>query len=231
MYNFLKRFLDIFLSFIVLGILFPLFIPICIILLITGEHKVFYFQKRIGYKNQTFYIWKFATMLKNSPNMGSGLLTTRKDPRVLPFGRFLRKTKLNELPQLINILKGDMSIVGPRPMVDKTFEAYPENIRYQIFDAHPGLTGIGSVVFRDEEDYVTRAKDSKVFFNEVIQPFKGELEIWYNTHKSLSVDLIIIFLTAWSIISPKNQLVYSIFKTLPRKNMENAIIEFNNSYI
>ncbi|MDR3259747.1 MAG: sugar transferase [Fusobacteriaceae bacterium] len=227
MYNFLKRFFDILLSLISLVILLPILVVICIILLITGEHKVFYFQKRIGYKNNPFYIWKFATMLKNSPTMGSRLLTIRKDPRVLPFGRFLRQTKLNELPQLINILKGDMSIVGPRPIVE-TIDTYPDSIRVKIYSNRPGLTGIGSVIFRDEEDYLTRANDPKTFLNEVIQPFKCDLEIWYDAHKSLSVDLIIIFLTAWSIIFPKNHLIYTVFKTLPQKNMENAIIEFNN---
>ena len=227
MYNFIKRFSNIILSFIALILLSPVMIPACIILLLTGEHYVFYFQKRIGYKNKTFDIWKFATMLKNSPNMGTGLITTRKDPRVLPFGHFLRKTKLNELPQLINILKGDMSMVGPRPMVDKTFAAYPEAVRNKIYDSRPGLTGIGSIVFRDEEDYISRANDPVVFFDKVIQPHKGELELWYNNNKSLWVDASIVFLTAWVILFPKSQLVYKMFKSLPVKDMNKAVEDFN----
>ena len=227
MYNFVKRLLDILLSFIALICLLPVMLPICIILLLTGEHRVFYFQKRIGYKNKTFDMWKFATMLKNSPNMGTGMLTTRKDARVLPFGRFLRKTKINELPQLVNILKGDMSIVGPRPMVDKTFAAYPEPVRDKVYDSYPGLTGIGSIVFRDEEDYISRANDPLVFFDEVIQPHKGELELWYNNNKSLQVDVSIVFLTAWVVLFPQSQLVYKMFRNLPVKDMNKAVKDFN----
>ena len=228
MYNFVKRLLDILLSIIALIFLSPIMVPVCIILLLTGEHYLFYFQKRIGYKNKPFDIWKFATMLKNSPNMGTGMITTRKDPRVLPFGSFLRKTKLNELPQLINILKGDMSIVGPRPMVDKTFAVYPEEVRNKIYCSRPGLTGIGSIVFRDEEDYVSKAKDPVIFFDNVIQPHKGELELWYHNNKSLWVDASIVFLTAWVILFPKSQLVYKMFKDLPIKDMNKAVEDFNH---
>ena len=97
-----------------------------IILLFTGEHQIIYFQKRIGKSLKTFSIWKFTTMLKNSENMGEGLLTVREDPRVLPFGKFLRKTKINELPQLLNIFLGDMSFVGPRPQTQRCFYAFPD---------------------------------------------------------------------------------------------------------
>ena len=104
---FLKRIIDILLAVIALIILSPLLIPVCIGLLLTGEHYIFYFQKRIGYKNRYFDIWKFATMLKASPNLAGGLQTTKNDPRLMPMGGFLRKTKINELPQLVNILIGD----------------------------------------------------------------------------------------------------------------------------
>jgi lipopolysaccharide/colanic/teichoic acid biosynthesis glycosyltransferase len=229
MYRFVKRLLDVLLSLIALICLSPVMIPICIILLLTGEHCVFYFQKRIGRNNKTFDIWKFATMLKNSPNMGTGMLTTRKDPRVLPFGRFLRKTKLNELPQLINILKGDMSIVGPRPMVDSTFAAYPEEVRNKIYDSPPGLTGIGSIVFRDEERYISSVSDPISFYNEVIQPHKGELAIWYRDNNSLRVDILIILLTARSVLFPKNNSVYKLFANLPRKDIAEVAEEFNRN--
>src|SRR5690606_26719993 len=110
-------FFDIVFSFLALLLLSPLLIPIILLLKFTGEGEVFYLQKRMGFRNKEFYIWKFATMLKNSPNMGSGDVTTRNDPRVTPMGKFLRMSKINELPQLINILKGDMSFVGPRPLM------------------------------------------------------------------------------------------------------------------
>ncbi|MDO9185590.1 MAG: sugar transferase [Bacteroidia bacterium] len=213
---FFKRFFDIFFSALALGILSPLFILISIGLLLSGEHYIFYFQKRIGYKNKPFFIWKFATMLKNSPNIGTGIHTTRKDPRILPMGDFLRKTKINELPQIINILKGDMSIVGPRPLVDKTFEPYPEHVKAVIYNIKPGLTGIGSIVFRDEERLLSETKLSlQDFYKSHISPYKGELELWNQKNLSFYSDLMLIFLTGWVIISPKSQLVYKVFKDLP----------------
>ena len=123
MYLVVRRFVEFGLSLLALIILSPLLVPIMVILKLTGEYEVFFLQKRIGYKNKEFNIWKFATMMKNSPIMGSGEITLRDDPRVTPVGRVLRRTKLNELPQLINVLKGDMSIVGPRPLMRESFEA------------------------------------------------------------------------------------------------------------
>jgi len=96
--HFFKRIFDFMLAIISMLILSPFLIPICIILLFTGEHEVFYLQKRVGFKNSRFKIWKFATMMKNSSKMGTGSLTVRNDPRILPIGKFLRKTKINELP-------------------------------------------------------------------------------------------------------------------------------------
>ena len=154
MYNFFKRLLDITVSLISLIILLPIFIPIIIILKFSSEGEVFYFQERYGINNSKFQIWKFATMLKNSMNMGTGSITLQNDPRVTRIGTFLRKTKINELPQIINILKGDISLVGPRPLVKKTFSAYSEEIQSKIYNVKPGLTGIGSIIFRDEESII-----------------------------------------------------------------------------
>jgi lipopolysaccharide/colanic/teichoic acid biosynthesis glycosyltransferase len=216
MYPFVKRLMDITLSGVALLVLSPLLIPICIALLLTGEHQVFYFQERIGLHNKPFGIWKFATMLKNSPSLPGGLHTTRGDPRVLPLGRFLRMTKINELPQLLNILLGDMSIVGPRPLVDKTFDPYPAHVRARIYDVRPGLTGIGSIVFRDEERLLSESgQPPEQFYAEAIAPAKGELELWYQDHLSLRTDLLLIFLTAWAIVFPESQMVHSVFRDLP----------------
>lgn len=221
MYPVIKRLFDLFVSLVAFLILLPFMIPIIVVLLLTGEHHVFYFQKRIGYKNRRFNIVKFATMLKNSPNMGTGLITVRKDPRLLPIGGFLRMTKINELPQILNVIKGDMSIVGPRPLVDKTFDAYPEEIRYKIYDSIPGITGIGSIIFRDEEELLTNTKMDRIeYYEKVIAPYKGELEIWYNKNKGLRVDFWIIFLTAWAIINPKTKLQFKVFKDLPNRPLQ-----------
>jgi lipopolysaccharide/colanic/teichoic acid biosynthesis glycosyltransferase len=219
-YSAVKRFFDVIVSIIVIVVLSPLLIPIMIALKLTGEGYIFYYQKRIGYRNKYFNIIKFATMLKNSPNMGTGIITLRNDPRVLPLGGFLRKTKINELPQVFNVLLGDMSIVGPRPLVDKTFNAYPEHIRYKIYNCKPGITGIGSVVFRDEEQLISAAKMPPAeFYEKQIAPYKGELELWYQQNRGFWVDLMIIFLTVWVVIFPKSKLMYKVFRDLPKRNI------------
>jgi len=216
MYRYIKRWMDIGLSGAAILVLSPLLIPVCIGLLLTGEHYVFYFQERIGFKNRKFAIWKFATMLKNSPNMSGGLHTTRRDPRVLPMGGFLRMTKINELPQLINIFKGDMAIVGPRPLVDKTFDPYPEHVRAVIYNVKPGLTGIGSIVFRDEERLLSECgMDPAEFYRQHIAPAKGELELWYQSRLSFRTDMMLIFLTAWVIVFPQSALLHRVFRDLP----------------
>jgi lipopolysaccharide/colanic/teichoic acid biosynthesis glycosyltransferase len=215
MYPVLKRLLDILISVWALCVLAPVFFVIIIVLALTGEREIFYFQKRIGYKNKPFDIWKFATMLKDSPNMGTGEITLRNDPRVTPFGKLLRITKLNELPQIINVLKGDMSIVGPRPLMEVSFNLYPESVRNQIYTVRPGITGIGSIVFRDEEKLLSKAADPKAMYAR-IYPYKAELEMWYNRNKSLYVDVMIIFMTAWLILFPNSNIVHNTFKDLPK---------------
>lgn len=219
MYRTFKRFFDILFSLLAITLLLPLFIPIIILLKLTGEGYVFYFQKRIGYKCQYFNIWKFATMLKDSPNIGTGTITLRNDPRITPMGGFLRMTKINELPQLFNVLKGDMSFVGPRPLVDKNFISTPLEIKEKIYSVKPGITGIGSVVFRDEEKLISETTmPPEQFYNEVIGPYKCELEIWYGKNISFITDLKIILLTAWIILFPESKLYSSWFKDLPKTN-------------
>ncbi|MFN8307689.1 MAG: sugar transferase [Ferruginibacter sp.] len=217
MYPILKRIFDILIAGIALVLLSPILIPSIMILLVTGEREVFYFQKRIGYKNRPFDIWKFATMLKNSPNIGTGEITLRNDPRVTKFGKILRMTKVNELPQIINVFKGDMSIVGPRPLMEVSFKLYPEEVQRVIYNCKPGMTGIGSLIFRDEEKIVSEAADPKAMYA-AIYPYKGALELWYQKNASLYTDFMIIFLTAWSILFPENKLVNKVFKDLPSRS-------------
>ena len=214
----MPRIIDILLSNLALLVLLPFFILIVVILLLTGEHKVFYLQTRVGYKNKDFKIIKFATMLSNSANMGSGSLTLKNDPRVLPFGSFLRKTKINELPQILNIIIGDLSIVGPRPQMQVDFEKYSDDVQGKIYNVRPGLTGIGSIIFRDEESLISLAADNEDphdFYKRVIAPYKGELEIWYHSHRSVFLDSKLIFMTAWVIIFPETRLYEKWFKDLP----------------
>ena len=218
MYLFIKRFFDILFSLLALIILSPLLIPVVILLLLTGEHEVFYKQDRVGYKNKIFGILKFATMLKNSPNMGSKDLTMRNDPRVTFMGKFLRKSKLNELPQLLNILIGDMSFVGPRPLMKSGFDRYSEDLKTKIYNVKPGLTGIGSIVFRDEELIITKSNLSpEDCYRNIILPHKGALELWYQQHQGFFTDFMLLFLTAWYVLFPNSKLVFKIFPSLPNR--------------
>lgn len=222
MYPYVKRFFDFVFSLLALLILSPLLIPIVIGLKLTGEGEIFYLQRRVGYKNRLFDIYKFATMLKNSPSMKGGAITMKNDPRITPMGGFLRKTKINELPQLLNVLLGDMSFVGPRPvMKEQSFDHYPPDVQAVIYNVPPGITGIGSVIFRDEEQLITDAKahghNPAEFYVHQIYPYKGRLEKWYQAHQSFLVDLKILFLTAWAILFPDTDLAYKWFDGLPQK--------------
>jgi lipopolysaccharide/colanic/teichoic acid biosynthesis glycosyltransferase len=212
----MQRFLDIVLSSIAIFILIPLLGPLALILKLTGEGEIFYRQIRIGKNGASFSLLKFATMLKNSPNIGSGEITIKDDPRVLPIGKFLRKSKLNELPQLINIFLGDMSIVGPRPMVPNTFKKYPKHAQEILNTVRPGLTGIGSIIFRDEEKLLDGLDNPTEFYDSNISPYKSNLEIWYVKNNTLWLYIKIIFITAWVVCFPSSKIVDKVFEGAPR---------------
>ena len=213
-----KRLVDLIIALITLIFLLPVFIITIVVLLLTGEHEVFYLQKRVGFLNSRFSIWKFATMLKISPEIGTGSLTVKGDARVLPFGRFLRATKINELPQIVNVLLGNMSVVGPRPQMEVDFYKFSDEVQKNIYLTKPGITGIGSIIFRDEERLFSGVKgDLHVFYATHIAPYKGELEVWYLNKISFWTDIKLIFLTFWVILFKKSNLPYILFKDLPAK--------------
>jgi lipopolysaccharide/colanic/teichoic acid biosynthesis glycosyltransferase len=221
MYLIIKRIFDFSSSLLGLIILIPVFLPIMIILKFTGEGEVFYLQKRMGKDNSFFYIYKFATMLKDSPNIGTGNHTVRNDPRVTEFGKILRITKINELPQILNVLFGSMSLVGPRPLIEKSFYKYSKEVQDIIYKNKPGITGLGSLVFRDEEKLVSAFSDAGgdtfEYYSKYIFPYKGQLESWYRNNISFIVDLKILFLTFWSLVDSKSNLVQSWLKDIPQK--------------
>lgn len=222
MYLLTKRIFDVIASTVALLILTPLFLIIIILLRLTSEGEVFYFQERMGLNNKPFMIFKFATMLKDSSKMKGGYITVKNDPRLTFMGGFLRKSKINELPQLLNIFLGHMSIVGPRPVMRVSFESYPKNVQDVIYNVKPGLTGIGSIIFRDEEEIITKVKndgnDIWDFYKNKIYPFKGKLEIWYQKNKSFFTDFLLIFITAWVIFFPTSKIYDVFFNDLPRRN-------------
>lgn len=216
MYRIIKRIIDILIAVSASLVFLPLFIPLAILLKLTGEGYVFYSQERIGYKNKRFRIWKFATMLKASPGLGTGSITLKNDWRVTPMGGWLRKTKINEVPQIINVLLGNMSIVGPRPQMESDFLKYPRDVQSKVYNVKPGVTSLAAVVFRDEEKYFSGQNiDPHKFYKLVISPYKGQLELWYQDHLSIKTDCLIIFLTIWVILVKNSQLQYKVFKDLP----------------
>lgn len=211
----MQRTFDILFSSLALVAVSPVLIFVMIILRLTGEGEVFYCQQRVGRGGAMFDIWKFATMLKNSPSLGTGTVTLKDDPRVLPFGKLLRKSKINELPQLFNILNGTMSIIGPRPQTVRCFEAFPSRSQEAIKQMRPGLSGIGSIVFRDEEELMHSDADPDRLYDEVIMPFKGKLEEWYSENQTLSTYLKLLLLTVWVLAVPRLDIVWRAFPDLP----------------
>ena len=209
------RFFDILFSLLALVFLFPLLAIISGILLFTGEKEVFYKQVRIGKNGKRFHLLKFATMLKDSSNYGTGEITLLDDDRVLPVGRFLRKTKINELPQLINVLKGEMSVIGPRPQTEKYFNAYKLDKSY-ISQVCPGLSGVGSIVFRDEDEILGRVENPVIFDLEVITPYKGTLERWFVLNRSISLYFELIWLTIMVIFFPNKKQHLKLLDRLPK---------------
>ena len=218
----LKRFFDIILSVLAILILSPLLFPVMVILKLTGERFIFYLQQRVGKNGELFNLYKFATMFQDSPNMAGGNITSKNDPRILPFGEFLRKYKINELPQIFNVLSGKMSIIGRRPTVQEHFDFYDEDVKNILSKFKPGLSGISSIVFRDEQRYFTykTPEENKKYYREQIAPFKGELELWYCQNQSIIFDILLIIVTISSLLFPASNLL-NYFFDLPKHRLFN----------
>jgi lipopolysaccharide/colanic/teichoic acid biosynthesis glycosyltransferase len=209
------RFFDLVFSGMAIIALSPLLLPIMLVLKMSGEGEVFFLQERVGQNNEIFKLFKFVTMIKDSPSIGTGTVTLKGDPRVLPVGKFLRKTKVNELPQLLNIFLGDMSVIGPRPQTPRCFEAFSSEAQAIIVQVKPGLSGIGPIVFRGEEEILDGHAGNLDFYDNVIGPYKGNVEAWYSDKQHLSVYFALIFLTVWVVCFPKSDLIWRVFKSLP----------------
>ena len=209
----LKAMLDRFGAAIGLIFTAPIFLVVSIILKIQRA-DVFFIQDRVGLDQQTFRMFKFTTMFKGSEKQGS--ITTADDSRVTALGYFLRKFKINETPQLINVLKGEMSFVGPRPLPKSEVEAYYSlKDRARIYSVKPGITGRGSMEFCNEEEYLSEADDFQEYFAREIMPRKAELEAWYVENWNIILDCKIFFGTIFKLL--KTFVNYSTARIVRRK--------------
>ena len=195
----LKRFTDIFLSLFAILVLFPIMFVISLIINFESRGGFFYFQKRVGKNNTDFKLMKFRTMFVNSDK--KGLITIgANDKRITGFGKFLRKFKLDELPQLFNILLGDMSIVGPRPEVRKYVSLYNDE-QLKVLSVRPGLTDYASIEYIEENKILGESDNAEKLYIEKIMPHKLELNLKYIKNQSFITDFKIIFKTAFKIFS------------------------------
>ena len=210
------RIIDLSFSIAALIILSPLLAIICVILKCTGEGEILFIQDRVGQFGKSFKVIKFATMLKDSPKMGSGTITSKNDPRILPVGKLLRKTKINELPQLLNVIWGQMSLIGPRPHAKRDLIGVQPEVLNILFTLKPGLSGIGSIVFRNEEEILNTLDDPRPFYDSIIAPYKASLEVWYSQNKSAYLNLQLILITILIVMRSGAVKVHDIFPDLPR---------------
>jgi lipopolysaccharide/colanic/teichoic acid biosynthesis glycosyltransferase len=194
----IKRLLDASAALLGLIVLAPLFAAIALAIKLTSPGPVFFRQERVGKDFKPFWIYKFRSMVVNAPQLG-GQLTSAGDPRVTRIGRLLRKTKLDELPQLINVLKGDMSLVGPRPEVPRYVQMFRDDYR-ELLRVRPGITDLASVKYRDESEILGQSPDPEAAYVNEVLPDKIALAKEYLAHRSLLYDLGLIARTAWKIV-------------------------------
>ena len=194
----LKRITDIFISLFGLIILSPLFLILAILIKTESPGPVFFRQVRVGKDEIKFQIFKFRTMKINSENNGPKI-TVKDDKRITPLGNYLRKYKLDELPQLINVLFGDMSLVGPRPEVPKFVALYPDPIKKKVFSVRPGITDPASIIFRNENELLAQIPDPEKYYTENIMPEKLRYYVEYIENRNFLLDFNIIVSTLKSV--------------------------------
>lgn len=194
--KFLKRIIDVVLSFIALIILSPLFLIIAVAIKLDSKGPVFFLQERVGLNAKTFKIYKFRSMCVNAESQGTGQYSFAGDPRVTRVGKFIRATSIDELPQLINILKGEMSFVGPRPPLTYhpwELSEYTE-AQLRMFEVRPGITGWAQVNGRKEVEWHERIKKN----------------VYYVDHCSIFMDIKILFLTVFKVLKNEDNLNHGV---------------------
>jgi lipopolysaccharide/colanic/teichoic acid biosynthesis glycosyltransferase len=202
-----KRYFDLFFTLPGLLILMPIFLLAAILIKVDNPGPVFFHQERVGKDGKLFRIRKFRTMVMDAETIGTQITIGGRDPRITRIGYWLRKSKFDELPQLINVLLGTMSLVGPRPEVPKYMEKYPEETRRKILSVPPGITDFASIEFRDENEILGKAADPEKAYIEEIMPIKARYYMKYVEERSVFLDLKLIFLTFWRIFFPRKSMV------------------------
>jgi len=195
----MKRLFDIILSFIGLIILLPFFIIIALLIVIDSRGGIFYKQVRVGLDGKDFTLFKFRSMKTNS-DKGSLLTVGGNDSRITSIGSFIRKYKIDELPQLLNVLFGDMSLVGPRPEVRKYVDLYTDEQK-KVLSVKPGITDYASIEYSNENEILGKTLNPEQTYIDEIMPAKLKLNLKYISEKSFGVDLKIIWRTVKKIIT------------------------------
>ena len=194
----IKRLFDFFGSLCGLIVLLPFLLLIALCIKFDSKGPVFFRQLRVGLNGNLFRIHKFRTMMVNSESSGS--LTVGNDPRITKSGRFLRKSKLDELPQILDVFLGKMSLVGPRPEVKEFIDEYPEKVRKEVLSVRPGITDLASIEMIDENEIIARYDSPRQAYIEIILPIKQKYYVDYVQRQSLWLDIKIIFMTFKKII-------------------------------
>ncbi len=196
----LKRSFDIVSSSVGLIILFPLIITIAMWIKLTSKGPILFCQTRVGLNGKNFSIFKFRTMTVNAEKKGLSV-TVGKDPRIITCGHFLRRYKLDERPQLVNVLFGTMSLVGPRPEVPEYMSEYPEDVRQKILSVRPGITDKASIEFTNEAEILATSQNPRASYINDIMPIKAKYYSEYVDNYSFATDILIIFQTLKKIVS------------------------------
>jgi lipopolysaccharide/colanic/teichoic acid biosynthesis glycosyltransferase len=188
----IKRTLDVVLAFALLAMLSPLMVLVALLVRAESAGPVLFRQARVGRGRRPFWIYKFRTMVQDAESRGP-MVTSADDPRMTRVGKKLRAWKLDELPQLFNVLRGDMSLVGPRPQVPRYVDRFPDAMRDIILSVRPGITGPAAVKFRHEEEILQARPDREEYYIDVLMPIKCELDVEYVRSRSLALDARVLW--------------------------------------
>lgn len=195
----MKRFLDILLSAFGLAVFSPVLIVVMFLIWKQDRHSPFYIPPRVGKGERLFRMVKLRSMIVGADKTGVDS-TSASDSRITPVGHFVRRFKLDEITQLWNVLKGDMSLVGPRPNVQRETDLYT-GVEKRLLSVKPGVTDLASIVFSDENDILKNSKDPDIDYNQLIRPWKSRLGLIYVEHQSLLLDISLILLTVVAVFS------------------------------